>query len=100
MSEYIDKDALMETLKNAHKRLIETIGYTRHTIGFEGAMDYVEDALSADVVEVVRCKDCKYWHDWHCAEPVISPWEGRTNKSARSMNDYCSYGISKGGDKE
>ena len=55
---------------------------------------------SADVVEVVRCKDCKYWHEYHCVEPIISPWEGRTNKSARSMNDFCSYGERKDGESE
>ena len=77
-------------LKKKYDKLEED--YDDLTEFHTGAMMYL--------TEVVRCKDCKYWHDWHCAEPVISPWEGRTNKSARSMNDYCSYGERKDGDKE
>ena len=89
MSEYIDKDALIETLKDAHKRLIETIGYTRHTIGFEGAMDYVEEAPTADVVEVVRCKDCKWWDGIECQTRDIDVVD---------VDDFCSYGERKGGE--
>ena len=30
-----------------------------------GFMD-TKDVRSADVVEVVRCKDCKWWKEYHC----------------------------------
>ena len=92
MSEYIDKDALMETLKDAHKRLIETIGHTRHTIGFEGAMDYVEEAPAADVVEVVRCKDCKHHEELlNNNDENVLCWVHGLDVIVDG-NGYCNYG--------
>ena len=34
-----------------------------------------------DVVEVVRCKDCKHWHNGDCYRLELS-----------LPNDFCSYG--------
>ena len=54
------------------------------------------EAPAADVVEVVRCKDCKHYHrytDRHNNEP--SHWGKCTDISMDfdSMeNDFCSYG--------
>ena len=36
----------------------------------------------ADMVSVVRCKDCKYWKPWHCSQ-----FNDHTHEV-----DYCSYG--------
>ena len=43
---------------------------------------------SADVVEVVRCKDCEYWDDHERCDfwsSIMSPYYPE-------KNDYCSYG--------
>lgn len=42
------------------------------------ALEYASDFLSADVVEVVRCKDCKHW---------------QTENKPNSKSDYrlCEY---------
>lgn len=57
---------------------------------------------TVDAVEVVRCKDCKHWHEetgW-CAEhssfidadgAFCHPWES-ANWKMFDANDYCSYG--------
>lgn len=53
------------------------------------------DAIpAADVVEVVRCKDCK-----HCIGPVCynEHWESVGCPSVQP-DDFCSYGERKGGD--
>lgn len=56
MSRYIDAD----NLKNA-KRLIADNPYVE---GWNDAIDaIVEYAPTADVVEVVRCKYCKHFHE-------------------------------------
>lgn len=39
----------------------------------------------ADVVEVVRCKDCKYWQE-------LLPVCERIHRAGWGVNDYCSYG--------
>lgn len=41
----------------------------------------VKNLPTADVVEVVRCKDCKY-EDTCC----------RMIRNEKNLNDYCSYG--------
>ena len=47
----------------------------------------INEAPTADVVEVVRCKDCQYWtgkdYDGCCIKNGLA---------TRYANDYCSYG--------
>lgn len=45
----------------------------------------IDTAETADVVEVVRCKDCIYWRDSDhtCKHSFTSP---------KCANDYCSKG--------
>lgn len=57
MSRYIDADALDNLYTATHDELIFAI----------------EEAPTADVVEVVRCKDCKWYVDegMYCANDII-----------------------------
>ena len=55
--------------------------------------DVLHNAPAADVVEVVRCKDCEYW------ECVCGGTTGRCESSRNGLFyeytdnlDYCSYG--------
>ena len=48
MARYIDADIALEKMKNWHTQ--------------ERLMDCVRDTPTADVVEVVRCKDCEYFN--------------------------------------
>lgn len=78
MSTYKDTDALIEYLeKDPLFPLVERYGIT----------NVIKTFPSADVVEVVRCKECK-WHGYlTCSNPDgIKGWV--TN------NDFCSYGKS------
>lgn len=46
----------------------------------------IEDAPTIDAVEVVRCKDCKYWVESFkgCKRnPCVEAWH---------RHDFCSYG--------
>lgn len=46
---------------------------------------------AADVVEVVRCKDCKYWQDNNDGYPHQEcRW---SNYETPDPDDYCSYGV-------
>ena len=52
-------------------------------------MERISKQDGADVVEVVRCKDCKWYHYGHCMRPI------NTIKSSFIFNgpmEYCSYG--------
>lgn len=45
----------------------------------------IDNTPNVDAVEVVRCKDCKYWEDnKYCATRVID--------NETEPNDYCSWG--------
>ena len=49
-----------------------------------------EDALSADVAPVVRCKDCKFWQDNNDGYPHEECRWG--HGETPDENDFCSYG--------
>lgn len=66
-------------------------------------MDTVAALPAADVVEVVRCKDCKYFNlidkitegKYLCDRNKL--WQPGQYRPYMSENDYCSYGERKEG---
>lgn len=93
------------------KRLIdaEALGYTRVRI-FHGLKEdgtpcvggwnavvmssAIRQAPTVDAVEVVRCRDCKYW-DNHSICEVHSEWPDQYNTGHSDYtepDDFCSYG--------
>ena len=68
----------------------------------DGAYGYVDakqiaDAPTVDAVEVVRCKDCKYWQDNNDGYPHEEcRW---VHEETPDADDFCSYGERKEGDK-
>ena len=83
---YIDRDALINDFESD---LIIRMFYNLKgtpkpkTIDIADVIKRIEDFHTEDVVEVVRCKDCKFYGNGDCSV-----------QSVRSMypNDYCSYG--------
>ena len=75
MAEYIEREALLKKMKKWHTK--------------ERLIDCVKDTPAADVVGVVRCKDCKYREElpnkniW-CAHHFVF--------MAMKPDDYCSKG--------
>ena len=78
MARYIDADLLIDKLKN-------TTG-SPLVRGFAAAM--IDNTPTADVVEVVRCKDCKHYVAEYCTRDI----KGRTNMFYMQPDDFCSYG--------
>ena len=92
MSRYIDADALLNNLPDdlPYKASVKRV---------------LIQAPTADVVEVVRCKDCIYAKPYECADGKIgyycqnnnstfrygTNWE-RLYQPAREADDYCSCG--------
>lgn len=58
---------------------------------WNNAVDIVENLLSVDAVEVVRCKDCKWFNDIGCSIRIVDDSDKPTE------NDYCSFGERKDG---
>ena len=80
MSRYIDREDLLKNLKRfAPEHLTPLI------------VMLIEKQPTADVVEVVRCKDCT---EWDKEEYECSHWHGFRE------DDYCSYGERMDGETE
>ena len=66
-----------------------------------GARKLMEDVPIADVVEVVRCKDCLHYmemegYDYKGKKARHCFWHSQL----RRETDYCSDGIRKGGERD
>lgn len=87
MSEYIEREALMRNLKQfAPEQLTPLIE------------NLIQKQPTADVVEVVRCKDCKHFE--HIYDEFCKNWyqcKRRGNFSQKKPDDFCSYGERKEG---
>ena len=89
--EYIEREALKKRLEDFSKWCKD---------GRKQGVDFVldcplPDMPAADVVEVVRCKDCvnRYTPDcamWYRCQNCDGQWSWETD------NDFCSYGERKG----
>jgi hypothetical protein len=76
MKEYIDRGALLKELERfPHLQMAGSI---------------VRSMPKEDVVEVVRCKDCKYWENGKDYEPYCNHFD--STLSDTTENDFCSYG--------
>lgn len=91
MPRYIDADALVKRLKHSPLFLGTNMQFK------DGVIDLVERQLVADVVEVVRCKDCVYRME---LSPIYQ-YEGRSCKVCFIRNKpvsddgYCNEAIRK-----
>ena len=99
MSRYIDADVLLDTVfevhckecdkrkgkKNGKYKTIYEVGEAPcKSCGVNDMREYIEDAPSANVVEVIPCEECKHRDEPSCQIKVslygLKGW------------DYCSYG--------
>lgn len=108
MSRYIDADEFLENESEAYMRAQVSFAEEHADTPMKDLTRYVNEAVhkkiqmlinateSADVVEVVRCKDCKNYMEWLdgkiCAR--LGSYYGDTEPT-----DYCSYGERKDNDE-
>lgn len=110
MAEYIEREAVMKRIK-AHIKQITPIEESRdmffHDSGINGeatgAWLEVKNAPAADVVEVVRCRDCKHFNmrELECQNDAVSTdHEGGASYSLNFyLDDFCSYGERRNDDR-
>jgi hypothetical protein len=82
MSKYVNADELL-------KRLPDDLPYKA------SVKRVLMQAPTADVVEVVRCKNCKYCEEAHYEEEGEKPYiklKCKWSNYSHQPNDYCSYG--------
>ena len=91
MARYYDMDALAEMIRARADMLIEG-GQAFYFIA-----NWIDKLHPADVVEVVRCKDCKYWRkfddkyrtDGQCGELID---RHGSEMWATEGDHFCGYG--------
>lgn len=91
MSRYIDADELVRYMEERQERLKDDESLWELSV----VETFLGRASSADVVEVVRCKDCKYLKPFtsqyltgqFCECPCSFGGQG-----IKKPDDYCSYG--------
>ena len=80
MSDYIKRE-------DAIRHIVKTSAQNELDIPAIGTVIYILSEMdSADVVEVVRCKDCKWYHEIGCAIKIVD------ESDEPKDNDYCSFG--------
>lgn len=98
MAEYIDREAL--------KQDIRIMPRTTHPelVLYSSVQKIISNCPTVDVVEVVRCKDCKYCEVFYpCKAIGEESIEGhccRLHNAYRKPTDFCSYGIKRGEDND
>ena len=77
--EYIEREAVKKHLGDVHFQ------------GYGYAIMAVMEVPAADVVEVVRCKECEAWQEnpWSKGEMVCTCW---ADWLPTEPDDFCSYG--------
>ena len=83
MKEYIDRNALLKDICGNDPSRMEDYYYNA-----------IANAPAADVVEVVRCKDCQWWEARSCNSFIgrcENPLNGLFNEYTDD-EDFCSYG--------
>lgn len=84
MARYIDADALIEFIDMGHYRNPLELCYSEQYV-----VDMIESRPTADVVELVRCKDCRYWQKYQEGHypNELCPWD---KNETTDEDDYCS----------
>lgn len=93
MPEYIDRKAFIKRLENEADRSSDII----NLLILNGIANIVRDeniAPAADVVEVVRCKDCAHYGGITFGK-ICRRWSAFNTKNCTKPDDFCSYGIKK-----
>ena len=94
MAEYIEREAVMKTAKNGNHS-----DFGRSMADLTSLREVLEDTPAADVVEVVRCKDCAYYGGITFGN-ICRRWSALNVKNCTKPDDYCSYGKRKDSDEE
>ena len=94
MPRYIDAELLLRKSIQERRFFICTEnlikgGYDVQTV-YNDLAEFVESIPTADVVEVVRCRDCIYFKESEVTNSCYCDWHREYYETY--PNEYCSYG--------
>ena len=88
MVEYIEREAAIQSAKHAWVKGFEPSQYSQ----------YIEIITSAEVADVVRCRNCIGRSTWYNDAKYGCAVCGMSGMHPKSEDGFCSYGIRKDGD--
>ena len=97
MDEYVSRELLKKRFKKRLDWLKKDI-HDEYSLGLHDGCEYdtklIDEIPAADVVPVVRCRECKHCdpENYHCDHPM-----GTAAPLRRKPDDFCSYGERKEG---
>ena len=87
MSRYIEREAVMKTARDGYHS-----DFGKSMADLTSLREVLEDTPTADVVEVVRCKDCKYRGSRLSIPTGVYYSCANYNLPYCKPDDFCSYG--------
>jgi hypothetical protein len=90
MKEYIERGALIKKMFP-----IGLVDDGRYALPAKAVKTAIDNAPAADVVEVVRCRDCQFAYidgDRAYCRNINTPWYNDYFEIFTNANDFCSYG--------
>lgn len=90
MSKYVDPDKLLNLISTHHYKLAakdNSTDYGMFTVGIKQAID---EMPTADVVEIIRCKDCPYFKPYEEVEDFDG--ECIAHEIETDKTEFCSIG--------
>jgi hypothetical protein len=102
MAEYIDREALLEEMRKSYCGTCNNYNEVLcRACMMDDALRDIEDAPAADVVEVVRCKDCAHCEHFYpekqIGEEAREAYYCGIRKTTVRATDFCSFGERKEG---
>lgn len=94
MAKYIEREKAFELVTDLAGQASTKSAYS----AFWKAANALKEIPTADVVEVVRCKDCKWYQEGNLLAPnkfcfrLEHPTEDRKIGYNYAPDDFCSYG--------
>ena len=94
-SKYIEREVAREFICKQMYFANSAVQSKEYDLAITHAWQGFNYVPNADVVEVVRCKDCRYGnpylHYFYC-DNNNAPWSENTMANIMDANDFCSYG--------
>lgn len=94
MAEYIKREAAIKAIENADYTAISS---DADDCKADYLREIIESVPAADVVPVVRCKDCIHYDLGVCLKIYSDGNAQKDSWQSRNPNDFCSYGERKDG---
>lgn len=91
MAEYIEREKAIAICQNYYEHCLETHDYCGDSVAYD-IRSNIQGLPTADVVPVVRCKDCNHYKtdSYYCQKTKQGYCE--LDGTVKQKQGYCSYG--------